>query len=146
LANPAGKRVDVLGFKGDPMASSVERLAREIDAVLTVAWPETEEIVLRLQSSGGTVTGQGLAADEIKVTVSADQVAASGGYMMACAADGIVATPFALIGSIGMVAQVPNLHRPAQEGRHRLRRTCGRRIQALRLDARRDHAGRTPPT
>ncbi len=118
-ATPTGKRVYVLGFKGDLMASAVKRLAREIDAVLTVARPETDEVVLRLQSSGGTVTGYGLAAAEvsrlrdrkIKVTVSVDQVAASGGYMMACAADKIVAAPFALIGSIGVVAQAPNLHR-----------------------------------
>jgi serine protease SohB len=118
-ATPAGKRVYVLGFEGDLMATAVRRLAREIDAVLTVARPETDEVVLRLQSSGGTVTGYGLAAAEvsrlrdhkIKVTVSVDQVAASGGYMMACAADKIVAAPFALIGSIGVVAQAPNLHR-----------------------------------
>lgn len=118
-AAPAGKRVYVLGFKGDPMASTVKQLAREIDAVLTVARPETDEVVLRLHSPGGTVTGYGLAAAEIarlrhvriKVTASVDQVAASGGYMMACAADQIVAAPFALVGSIGVVAQVPNIHR-----------------------------------
>jgi serine protease SohB len=118
-ATPTGKRVYVLGFKGDPMASAVKRLAREIDAVLTVARPSTDEVVLRLQSSGGTVTGYGLAAAEIlrlrdrkiKVTASVDQVAASGGYMMACAADKIVAAPFALVGSIGVVAPAPNLHR-----------------------------------
>ena len=116
---PAGKRVYVLGFKGDPMASTVKQLAQEIDAVLTVARPETDEVVLRLHSPGGTVTGYGLAAAEItrlrdrniKVTASVDQVAASGGYMMACAADQIVAAPFALVGSIGVVAQAPNLHR-----------------------------------
>jgi len=114
-----GKRVFVLGFKGDVMASTVKNLGREIDAVLTVARPGRDEAVLRLHSPGGTVTGYGLAAAEIarlrergiKVTVSVDQVAASGGYMMACAGDVIVAAPFALIGSIGVVAQVPNLHR-----------------------------------
>jgi serine protease SohB len=116
---PTGKRIYVLSFKGDPMASAVKALTREIDAVLTVARAETDEVVLRLQSSGGTVTGYGLAAAEIsrlrdrriKVTACVDQVAASGGYMMACAADRIVAAPFALIGSIGVVAQAPNLHR-----------------------------------
>ncbi len=118
-ATPTARRVYVLGFKGDLVASAVKRLAREVDAVLTVARPSTDEVVLRLQSSGGTVTGYGLAAAEvsrlrdrkIKVTVSVDQVAASGGYMMACAADKIVAAPFALVGSIGVVAQAPNLHR-----------------------------------
>jgi serine protease SohB len=113
------KRVYVLAFKGDVMATAVAQLAREIDAVLSVARPQTDEVVLRLQSPGGTVTGYGLATAEISrlrarrigVTVSVDQVAASGGYMMACAADRIVAAPFALIGSIGVVAQAPNLHR-----------------------------------
>ncbi len=115
----AGKRIYVLGFKGDLREGGVKRLGREIDAVLTVARPGTDEVVLRLESPGGTVTGYGLAAAEIlrlrerkvKVTASVDQVAASGGYMMACAADRIVAAPFAVVGSIGVVAGVPNLHR-----------------------------------
>jgi serine protease SohB len=115
----AGRRVYVLGFKGDLRASAVKRFGREIDAVLTVARAGTDEVVLRLESPGGTVTGYGLAAAEIlrlrehkiKVTASVDQVAASGGYMMAVAADRIVAAPFAIVGSIGVVAAVPNVHR-----------------------------------
>ncbi len=114
-----GKRIYVLAFKGDMRASAVKRLGHEIDAVLTVARPGPDEVVLRLQSPGGTVTGYGLAAAEIlrlrerkiKVIASVDQVAASGGYMMACAADRIVAAPFAVVGSIGVVAPLPNLHR-----------------------------------
>ena len=116
---PAGKRVYVLSFKGDIAASSVRRLGAEIDAVLMAARPNLDEVVLRVESPGGTVTGYGLAAAQImrlrerqiKVTAAIDQVAASGGYLMASAADRIVAAPFALIGSIGVVAQVPNLHR-----------------------------------
>jgi serine protease SohB len=115
----AGKRVYVLAFKGDLRASAVKKLAMEIDAVLTVARPETDEVVLRVESPGGTVTGYGLAAAQltrlrerkVKVTACVDQIAASGGYLMACAADRIVAAPFAILGSIGVVAQVPNLHR-----------------------------------
>ncbi len=114
-----GKRISVHAFKGDMRATAVKRLGLEIDAVLTVARPETDEVALRLESPGGTVTGYGLAAAEIlrlrerklKVTALVDQVAASGGYMMACAADRIVAAPFAVVGSIGVVAPVPNLHR-----------------------------------
>ena len=113
------KRLYVLAFKGDMRATAVKRLGHEIDAVLTVARPGTDEVALRLDSPGGTVTGYGLAAAEIlrlrerKIAVTAlvDQVAASGGYMMACAADRIVAAPFAVVGSIGVVAPVPNLHR-----------------------------------
>ena len=118
-----GKRIYVLAFKGDMRASAVKRLGAEIDAVLIAARPETDEAVIRIESPGGTVTGYGLAAAEIlrlrdrkiKVTASVDQVAASGGYMMACAADRIVAAPFAVVGSIGVVAPVPNLHRLLQK-------------------------------
>ena len=118
-AQEPGKRIFVLAFKGDMRASAVKRLGAEIDAVLIAARPETDETVIRIESPGGTVTGYGLAAAEIlrlrdrkiKVTASVDQVAASGGYMMACAADRIVAAPFAIVGSIGVVAPVPNLHR-----------------------------------
>ena len=118
-----GKRIYVLAFKGDMRASAVKRLGAEIDAVLIAARPETDEVVIRIESPGGTVTGYGLAAAEIlrlrerkiKVTASVDQVAASGGYMMACAADRIVAAPFAVVGSIGVVAPVPNLHRLLQK-------------------------------
>ncbi|HEY1944172.1 MAG TPA: protease SohB [Roseiarcus sp.] len=118
-ARAAGKRVFVLAFKGDVRAHAVRRLGAEIDAVITAARPEVDEVVLRIESPGGTVTGYGLAAAQvmrlrerkIRVTASVDQVAASGGYLMACAADAIVAAPFAMIGSIGVVAQVPNLNR-----------------------------------
>jgi serine protease SohB len=113
------KRIYVLGFKGDMRARAVRELGMAIDGVLTVARPGTDEVVLRLESPGGTVTGYGLGAAEIlrlrahgiKATASVDQVAASGGYMMAAAADRIVAAPFAVVGSIGVVAPVPNLHR-----------------------------------
>jgi serine protease SohB len=119
----AGQRIYVLAFKGDMRATAVKRLGQEIDAVLTVARPETDEVALRIESPGGTVTGYGLAAAEIlrlrerkiKVTALVDQVAASGGYMMACAADRIIAAPFAVVGSIGVVAPVPNLHRLLQK-------------------------------
>jgi serine protease SohB len=118
-----GKRIYVLAFKGDMRASAVKRLGAEIDAVLIAARPGTDEALIRIESPGGTVTGYGLAAAEIlrlrdrkiRVTASVDQVAASGGYMMACAADRIVAAPFAIIGSIGVVAPVPNLHRLLQK-------------------------------
>ena len=118
-AQPTPKRIYVLGFKGDIRASAVTRLGREIDAVLTVARPEQDEVVVRIESPGGTVTGYGLAASQllrlraasIKLTACVDQVAASGGYLMACVADRIVAAPFAMLGSIGVVAQVPNLNR-----------------------------------
>ena len=100
-------------------ATAVKALGREIDAVLTVARPEADEVVVRIESGGGTVTGYGLAAAElarlrarkIPVTASVDEVAASGGYMMACAADRIVAAPFAVVGSIGVVASIPNVHK-----------------------------------
>lgn len=111
-------RLFVLNFNGDIHASAVASLRHEIDAVLTLAKAD-DEVLLKLESSGGVVHGYGLAASQlarlktrqIPLTVSVDKVAASGGYMMACVANRIVAAPFAVLGSVGVVAQVPNIHR-----------------------------------
>jgi len=112
------KRIYVLNFHGDIRASAVTSLREEITAVLTVA-SEKDEVFLRLESSGGVVHGYGLAASQlmrirdrnIPLTVSVDKVAASGGYMMACVGSRIIAAPFSIIGSIGVIAQLPNFHR-----------------------------------
>lgn len=112
------RRVFVLDFDGDLRASQVESLRQEISGILTVATPE-DEVVVRLQSGGGLVPHYGLAAAELarlkgrvrQLTISIDRIAASGGYLMACVGDRILAGPFAMIGSIGVVAQMPNFHR-----------------------------------
>jgi len=93
-------------------------MRREISAILTAAG-ENDEVVLRLESGGGMVTSYGLAASQldrirdkkVPLTICVDKVAASGGYMMACVADKLIAAPFAVLGSIGVVAQIPNFHR-----------------------------------
>lgn len=108
----------VIDFAGDVKASQVEQLRNEISAVLSIA-SKDDEVVVRLESPGGVVNGYGLAASqlqrirdkEIPLTVCIDKVAASGGYLMACVAQKIIAAPFAIIGSIGVVAQLPNFHR-----------------------------------
>ena len=105
-------------FKGDISASETAALREEISAIVQVAKPN-DEVLLCLESPGGVVHGYGLAASQlmrlkqhnIELTVAVDKVAASGGYMMACVADKIVSAPFAIIGSIGVVAQIPNIHR-----------------------------------
>ena len=112
------KRIYVVNFQGDIRASAVSSLREEITAILTVA-AEKDEVFMRLESSGGVVHGYGLAASQmmrvrdknIPLTVSVDKVAASGGYMMACVANRILAAPFAIIGSIGVIAQIPNFHK-----------------------------------
>lgn len=114
----AGSRVYVLNFDGDIRASAVASLRHEITAVLAVA-AKQDEVVVRLESPGGMVHGYGLAASQLQriknsgipLTVCVDKVAASGGYMMACIANKILAAPFAVIGSIGVVAQIPNFHK-----------------------------------
>ena len=111
-------RVFVLDFDGDMQASQVDQLREEVSAILPVVG-ETDKVLLRLESGGGVVHGYGLAASQlmrlkdagITLTVSVDKVAASGGYMMACVGDEIIAAPFAILGSIGVVAQLPNFHR-----------------------------------
>ena len=110
--------VYILDFHGDISASETTALREEISAILSVAKPE-DEVLLRLESPGGIVHDYGFAASQlarlkqkgIKLTIAVDKVAASGGYMMACIADKIVSAPFAIIGSIGVVAQIPNIHR-----------------------------------
>lgn len=108
----------VVDFHGDIKASQVEQLRDEVSAILSIATPE-DEVLVRLDSPGGAVNGYGLAAAQLQrvreknipLTVSIDKVAASGGYLMACVANTIIAAPFAIIGSIGVVAQIPNFHR-----------------------------------
>jgi len=110
--------VYVLDFDGDIMATAVVHLREEVTAVTQVA-SAGDEVVVRLESPGGAVPHYGLAAaqlkrlrdKQLKLTVCIDRVAASGGYMMACVADRIVAAPFSFIGSIGVVAQIPNVHK-----------------------------------
>jgi len=112
------KNIYVLNFHGDIKASAVTALSEEITAILNVAKPE-DEVVLRLESPGGVVHGYGLAAAQllrlrdknIALTIAIDKVAASGGYMMAAVANRIIAAPFAIIGSIGVILQLPNFNR-----------------------------------
>ncbi|MHB1074891.1 protease SohB [Thiobacillus sp.] len=100
----------LLDFKGDIRASASTALREEISAILHVA-KAGDAVLLRLESRGGMVNRYGLAAAQLPLTVMVDTVAASGGYLMAAVADRIVASPFALVGSIGVIAQIPNLHR-----------------------------------
>ena len=112
------KRIYVINFHGDIRASAVASLREEITAILTVA-SANDEVFLRLDSSGGVVHGYGLAASQlmrlreksISLTVSVDKVAASGGYMMACVGHRIITAPFSIIGSIGVIAQIPNFNK-----------------------------------
>ena len=114
--------VYVLTFNGSIMASEVEQLRDQISFLLQIAQP-ADEIVVRLTSPGGAVPQYGLASSQLerlkqaglRCVVCVDTVAASGGYMMAAVADKIIAAPFAIIGSIGVVAGIPNFHRVLQK-------------------------------
>ncbi len=115
------KRTFVLRFNGDKEAGKVASLREEITAVLSIA-RESDEVLLCLESPGGMVHAYGLASSQlsriknrkIPLTICVDKVAASGGYMMACLADRLVAAPFAIIGSVGVLVQLPNFHRALQ--------------------------------
>ncbi len=115
-------RLYVLDFKGDLRASAAASLREEVSAVLRVAKPG-ERVLLRLENSGGTVHEHGFAASQLtrlkqhglSLVVAVDKVAASGGYLMACVADRLIAAPFAIVGSIGVLAQLPNFHRLLEE-------------------------------
>ncbi len=111
-------QVFVIDFNGSMDAHEVDNLREEVTTVLTIAKPE-DQVLVRLESGGGVVHGYGLAASQlqrirdknIKLTVAVDKVAASGGYMMACVADQVLAAKFAIIGSIGVIAQLPNFNK-----------------------------------
>ena len=117
-SDQAKKRLFVIDFEGDIKASSVPSLREEVTAILAAS-QEDDEVLVRLNNSGGVVHEHGLAASQLvrikqanlPLTVSVDKVAASGGYMMACVADKILAAPFAIVGSIGVIAQLPNFNR-----------------------------------
>lgn len=108
----------IIHFKGDLKATAVPSLREEVSAVLDVAGGD-DEVIVCLENHGGVVHEHGLAASQlarirdrgIPLTVCVDKVAASGGYLMACVASKIVAAPFAILGSIGVLAQLPNFHR-----------------------------------
>ena len=111
-------RLFVIDFKGSMDAAEVEFLREEITAILCVA-NDKDEVLVRLESGGGVVHGYGLAASQLQrikdkgltLTIAVDKVAASGGYMMACVADKLLASQFAYIGSIGVLAQLPNFNK-----------------------------------
>jgi serine protease SohB len=115
---PSRPRSFVIDFKGDLKASEVSSLREEVSAVLDTATPE-DEVIVRLENHGGIVHEHGLAASQlarirdrdIPLVVCVDKVAASGGYLMACVASKIYAAPFAILGSIGVLAQIPNFNR-----------------------------------
>lgn len=117
--DPERKRLYVLDFVGDIRASHVENLREEITSLLTLARAGQDEVVVRLESPGGMAHAYGLAAAQLmrlrqaglQLTICVDKVAASGGYMMAVTGNRILSAPFAIIGSIGVVAQIPNFHR-----------------------------------
>ena len=110
-------KVFVINFKGDMHASQVEGLREEVSAVLAAA-KANDEIIVRIDSPGGVVNGYGFAAAQLErirqadlsLTICIDQVAASGGYMMSAVGHKIISAPFAIVGSIGVIGQVPNIH------------------------------------
>jgi hypothetical protein len=124
---PQKKRIFIARFPGDVQASQVDTLRQEVTGILLAAAAARQsddddmmqdEALIVLQSGGGTVTGYGLAAAQLQrlksagipLTIAVEQVAASGGYMMACIADRIVASPFAVLGSIGVISDIPNVY------------------------------------
>ena len=121
-ASKEGERLFVINFHGDIRASAVASLREEVSAILTLA-KSGDEVLVRLENAGGLVHDHGLAASQLArirdrgvvLTVAVDKIAASGGYLMACVANRILAAPFAVLGSIGVLAQVPNFNRLLSE-------------------------------
>jgi serine protease SohB len=143
-------RLFVLDFKGDLRASAAASLREEVTAVLAVA-NDQDQVLLRLENPGGTVHEHGFAASQLmrikqrklKLLIAVDKVAASGGYLMACVADHVLAAPFAIIGSVGVIAQLPNFHRLLEEhGVDFEQLTAGRYKRTLTLFGKNTDEGR----
>lgn len=143
-------RLFVVDFHGSMDAKEVASLREEITAILSVA-SEHDEVLVRLESGGGVVHGYGLASSQlerlkqakIKLTISVDKVAASGGYMMACISDTLIAAPFAIVGSIGVVAQLPNFNRLLKKNNIDFEQlTAGEYKRTLTIFGQNDEAGR----
>ncbi len=117
--NKKNKKLFILDFNGDIKASAAESLRKCVTQVINLADPLKDNVLIRLESPGGMVSGYGLAASELSrlrdanlnLTVAVDKVAASGGYLMSCVANKIIAAPFAIVGSIGVVAGMPNFNK-----------------------------------
>lgn len=140
----------VVDFKGSIDAKEVASLREEITAILSVA-SEKDEVFVRLESGGGMVHGYGLAASQLQrlkdhnipLTISVDKVAASGGYMMACIADKIIAAPFAILGSIGVIAQIPNFNKLLKKHDIEFEQlTAGQYKRTITMFGENDQAGR----
>jgi serine protease SohB len=143
-------RLFVLDFKGDLRASATASLREEVSALLAVA-ADQDQVLLRLENPGGTVHEHGLAASQLvrvrerglRLLVAVDKIAASGGYLMACVADHLIAAPFAIVGSIGVVAQLPNFNRLLEEkGVDFEQLTAGRYKRTLSLFGKNTDEGR----
>jgi serine protease SohB len=148
--SPRPQHVYVIDFEGDIGARQVGALTEEVNAILSAA-VDGDEVFVRLGSPGGVVHGYGLGASQLerirrrglRLTVAVDKVAASGGYMMAAVADHIVAAPFAVIGSIGVVGTVPNFHRLLERGGIEVEQhTAGRFKRTLSMVGPNDDAAR----
>jgi serine protease SohB len=140
----------VIDFKGSIDAKEVASLREEVTALLSVAG-ENDEVFLRLESGGGMVHAYGLAASQLQrikdknipLTIAVDKVAASGGYMMACIADKIISAPFAILGSIGVLAQIPNFNRLLKKHDIEFEQlTAGEYKRTLTMFGENDQAGR----
>jgi serine protease SohB len=144
------RRVFVIDFDGDIMATEVASLREMVSALLIVAKPD-DEVLVRLENTGGAVAEHGLAAAQLQrlrardipLTVAVDKVAASGGYLMASVANRVLAAPFAVIGSIGVLAELPNFHRLLE--RHGIDfelHTAGEHKRTITLFGENNEAGR----
>jgi len=108
---PVVRLTGIIGFStplrpGLTLASVAKPLERAF------AWPRARAVALLINSPGGSAVQSHLVFQRIRqlaaekerpVIAFVEDVAASGGYMIACAADEIVADPSSIVGSIGVI-------------------------------------------
>jgi protease IV len=89
---------------------------RTLEMIERVAKSNASAAIIRIDSPGGTVSGSEALYDALRalsarkpVVAVVDGMAASGGYVAAVAADRIIARQTAIVGSIGVLMQYPNV-------------------------------------
>lgn len=105
---------DITGGEGDDETIGSERISRTLRKVRTDE--KVKAVVIRVNSPGGSALASDVIWREVALTrkvkpviVSMGDVAASGGYYIACAADSIFAQPNTITGSIGVFGILPNM-------------------------------------
>ncbi|WP_343192796.1 S49 family peptidase [Buchnera aphidicola (Taiwanaphis decaspermi)] len=111
----------ILDYNDKIKKNKIKKLREEISSIILVA-KKNDEVLLRLENTSDIVYEYGLVIAQlqrlrkkgIKLIISIDKIVSNGGYIIACVADHISASPFSIIGPINIVVNIPNIDKYTQ--------------------------------